>query len=81
MRDDVRIFLDVLDCDDARDQFYDDMTEELSTLPEEQQDDLFRWICEEVNESMDREDMDERTIVGELAEEQREALRELGWEI
>ena len=81
MRDDVRKFLDVLDCDDARDQFYDDMTEELSTLPEEQQDDLFRWICEEVNESMDREDMDERTIVGELAEEQREALRELGWEI
>ena len=49
-------------------------------MPEDAQDDMFRWICEEMNEIEDREDMDERTIVGELAEEQRQALRELGWE-
>jgi hypothetical protein len=53
----------------------------LGFAQEEQQDDLFRWISEEVNEVMDREDTDERTIVGELADEQRRSLRELGWEI
>jgi len=33
-----------------------------------------------MNEVEGREDMDERTIVGERAEEQRQAVRELGWE-
>ena len=74
-------FIDMLDNEEERDSFYDEVSKEFSTLPEDAQDDLFRWICEEVNEVMDREDMDERTIVGELADEQRQALRELGWEI
>ena len=76
----MRKIVDILDNDDARDSFYDEVSEEFKTLPEDAQDDLFRWICEEMNEIEDREDMDERTIVGELAEEQRQALRELGWE-
>ena len=77
----MKNFIDVLDNDEERDSFYDAIEKEFTTLPEEQQDDLFRWICEETNEVMDREDADERTIVGELADEQRRALRELGWEI
>ena len=76
----MRKIVDILDNEEARDSFYDEISEEFSTLPEDAQDDMFRWICEEMNEIEDREDMDERTIVGELAEEQRQALRELGWE-
>jgi succinate dehydrogenase flavin-adding protein (antitoxin of CptAB toxin-antitoxin module) len=71
----------MLDNEEERDSFYDEIKEEFRTLPEDAQDDLFRWICEETNEVMEREDTDERTIVGELAEEQRRSLRELGWEI
>jgi hypothetical protein len=77
----MKNFIDMLDNDEDRDLFRNDIAEEFKTLPEDAQDDLFRWICEETNEVMDREDMDERTIVGELADEQRRALRELGWEI
>ena len=76
----MRKIVDILDNEEARDSFYDEISEEFSTLPEDAQYDMFRWICEEMNEIEDREDMDERTIVGELAEEQRKALRELGWE-
>jgi hypothetical protein len=76
----MRDFIDMLDNDEERDLFRDEIKEEFKTLPEDAQDDLFRWICEETNEVVDREDMDERTIVGELADEQRQALRELGWE-
>ena len=76
----MRKIVDILDNEEARDSFYDEISEEFCTLPEDAQDDMFRWICEEMNEIEDREDMDERTIVGELAEEQRQALRELGWE-
>ena len=76
----MRKIVDILDNQEARDSFYDEISEEFCTLPEDAQDDMFRWICEEMNEIEDREDMDERTIVGELAEEQRKALRELGWE-
>ena len=76
----MKNFIDVLDNDEERDSFYDAIEKEFTTLPEDAQDDLFRWICEETNEVMDREDADERTIVGELADEQRQALRELGWE-
>ena len=76
----MRKIVDILDNDEARDSFFDEISEEFCTLPEDAQDDMFRWICEEMNEVEGREDMDERTIVGELAEEQRQALRELGWE-
>ena len=76
-----KCFIDMLECDEDRDLFRDEIKEEFKTLPEDAQDDLFRWICEETNEAMDREDMDERTIVGELADEQRQTLREMGWEI
>jgi hypothetical protein len=76
-----KCFIDMLDNEEERDSFYDEVSKEFCTLPEDAQDDLFRWICEEVNEVMDREDMDERTIVGELADEQRQTLREMGWEI
>jgi hypothetical protein len=74
-------FIGMLDDQDDRDLFCDAISDDFLTLSEEEQDNLFRWVCEEVNETMDREDMDERTITGELAEQQKQTLREMGWEI
>jgi hypothetical protein len=74
-------FIDMLECDEDRDYFYDAVSEEFTSLPPDEQDNLFRWICEEVSEVMDREDAEERTIVGELADKQKQTLREMGWEI
>ena len=76
-----KCFIDMLDNEEERDSFCDEISKEFKTLPEDAQDDLFRWIYEEINEEMDREDMEERTIVGELADEQKQTLREMGWEI
>lgn len=82
MRDDVKNFIDMLECDEDRDQFFDDVAEAYPDLAEQGEEEaFFRWVSEEVNEVMDREDADERTITGELGENQKQTLREMGWEI
>ena len=53
----MRKIVDILDNEEARDSFYDEISKEFCTLPEDAQDDMFRWICEEMNEIEDREEI------------------------
>ena len=40
----MRKIVDILDNEEARDSFYDEISKEFCTLPEDAQDDMFRWI-------------------------------------